>query len=76
MSQRYESDKSSPTGQLISLREAAVLAEVSSKTVRRWISHGRLRAYRMGPRLLRVERNELLGVAKPVPAAFGPGDAA
>ncbi|UGT45166.1 helix-turn-helix domain-containing protein [Nocardia yamanashiensis] len=75
MTQRRTGDMRAPTGQLMSLREAAALAHVDIKTIRRWIDGGHLAAYRMGPRLLRVERSELLAVAKPVTANF-PGGAA
>nr|WP_246598485.1 helix-turn-helix domain-containing protein [Nocardia tengchongensis] len=75
MTQRQTGDMRAPTGQLISLREAAALAKVDIKTIRRWIDGGHLTAYRMGPRLLRVERSELLAVAKPVPASFSGGAA-
>lgn len=66
MTQRRSVDTRVPTGQLMSLRDAAALAQVDTKTIRRWIDGGHLRGYRMGPRLLRVERSELLAVAKPI----------
>ncbi|BAW08748.1 conserved hypothetical protein [Nocardia seriolae] len=49
--------------------------QVDIKTIYRWIDSGYLTAYRVGPRLLRVERSELLAVAKPIEANF-PGGAA
>lgn len=75
MTQRRSRDIRVPTGELMSLREAAALARVDIKTIRRWIDAGHLSGYRMGPRLLRVERSELLAVAKPVPANFEGGAA-
>lgn len=42
-----------------SILDAATRVGVSTKTVRRWISTGHLRGYRMGPRLLRVDPDEL-----------------
>ncbi|MFE3028346.1 helix-turn-helix domain-containing protein [Nocardia tengchongensis] len=75
MTQRRNPEVHAPTGQLMSLRDAAALAQVDIKTIRRWIDRGHLAAYRMGPRLLRVERSELMAAAKPVPANF-PGGAA
>ncbi|QLY34492.1 helix-turn-helix domain-containing protein [Nocardia huaxiensis] len=57
----------------MSLRDAAALAQVDIKTVRRWINGGHLNGYRMGPRLLRVERSELLAIAKPIPTASSGG---
>ncbi len=36
------------------------------KTVRRWISQGRPTAYRVGPRLIRVDRQSILKLASPI----------
>ncbi|WP_244601908.1 helix-turn-helix domain-containing protein [Mycobacterium pseudokansasii] len=42
-----------------SIQQAAVEANVCDKTIRRWIAQGRLTAYRVGPRLIRVDLDEL-----------------
>ena len=47
------------SSRLISLAEAAEHYSVSTKTIRRWISDGRLEGYRVGPRLLRVRVESL-----------------
>ena len=39
--------------------EAAEYWRVSTKTVRRWISQGLIRAERVGPRLIRIDVNAL-----------------
>jgi excisionase family DNA binding protein len=39
---------------------------VDPKTVRRYIAQGRLKAVRVGSRLIRVERESLLALATPV----------
>ncbi|MGO8966062.1 excisionase family DNA-binding protein [Mycobacterium sp.] len=39
------------------------------KTIRRWIATGRLTAHRVGPRLLRLDRNEMLQLGRPVGGA-------
>lgn len=39
---------------------------VDEKTVRRYIAQGRLTASRIGPRLIRVERDSLLKLARPM----------
>ena len=39
---------------------------VDPKTVRRYISQGRLKAARVGPRLIRIERESLESLGKPV----------
>ncbi|HEY5843954.1 MAG TPA: excisionase family DNA-binding protein [Mycobacterium sp.] len=44
---------------LVSIADAAEYAAVSTITVRRRISDGTLTAYRVGPRLLRVDLNEV-----------------
>lgn len=56
-------------GRLISQADAADEASVSVKTIRRWISQGRLTGYRAGPKLLRVDRDELMRMIAPIPAA-------
>lgn len=56
---------------LESIQNAAAYAGVSSKTIRRRISDGSLRGYRMGPRLLRVDLNELDAMLRPIPTAGG-----
>ncbi|APA97069.1 helix-turn-helix domain-containing protein [Nocardia seriolae] len=75
MTQRRTSVGRVPSGQLMRLKDAAALVQVDIKTIYRWIDSGYLTAYRVGPRLLRVERSELLAVAKPIEANF-PGGAA
>lgn len=50
----------SPTkGKFVSLQDAADYYGVSTKSIRRWISDGRLEGYRVGPRLLRVRLDSL-----------------
>jgi excisionase family DNA binding protein len=52
----------------VGLREAADYAGVHTHTVRRWIAAGRLRAYRVGPRLIRVDLADLDAIMRPVGA--------
>lgn len=61
------SARKAPT--LVSVAEAAEILGVNPKTLRRWIAAGRLEAYRVGPRALRVDLDELLAVAKPLRTA-------
>lgn len=51
---------------LVNLQEAAERAGVHPKTVRRWISEGRIRGYRMGPRFIRVDLDELAAMLEPI----------
>jgi excisionase family DNA binding protein len=48
------------------IAQAAAYLNVDAKTIRRYISSNRLRAYRIGPRLIRVDRDSLLKLAQPV----------
>jgi len=52
-----------------SVGEAAARVGVSTKTVRRWIASGQLAGYRMGPRLLRVDPDDLDRMLRLIPAA-------
>jgi excisionase family DNA binding protein len=55
------------------LAAAAAYADVSTRTLRRYISHGRLTGYRVGPRLIKVDLNEVDAIVRPIPTARGPG---
>lgn len=59
--------ESQPT--LSSLEVAAKMCDVHPRTIRRWISQGRIRAYRVGPRLIKVDLAELNRVVQPVGGA-------
>ncbi|MGW4716757.1 helix-turn-helix domain-containing protein [Nocardia sp. NPDC004260] len=50
---------------LISLKTAAALVDVDTKTIRNWIAAGDLNGFRVNGRLLRVERDELLALIRP-----------
>lgn len=63
--------KATPTRRLTSVAHAATYADVSAKTIRRWISVGRLAAYRVGPRLVKVDLNDLDALATRIPTAGG-----
>ena len=57
---------------LESIPHAAEYVGVSTKTVRRWIAAGRVTGYRAGPRLIRVDLNELDAMLRPIPTTGGP----
>jgi excisionase family DNA binding protein len=42
-----------------SIQQAAAEADVCDKTIRRWIAQGRITAYRVGPRLIRIDLDQL-----------------
>jgi excisionase family DNA binding protein len=54
---------------LVSLAAGAAFADVSVRTLRRYIAQGRLTGYRVGPRLVKVDLHELEQLARPIPAA-------
>lgn len=65
-------DKSaSESRNLISLKTAAALIDVDSKTIRNWIASGDIAGYRINGRLLRVERSELLALVRPAELTTG-----
>lgn len=61
----------SQTKRLASIPAAADYAAVSTKTIRRRIATGDLTGYRFGPRVLRVDLNELDAALRPIPTAGG-----
>ena len=54
----------------IPLEDAAEVYEVSVDTLRRWISEGKIRGYRFGPRFIRIEIDDLEALFVPL----GPED--
>lgn len=50
-----------------SITEAADYAGSCNRTIRRRIADGSLTGYRMGPRLIRVDLNELDAMLQPIP---------
>ena len=54
------------TSELLTVREAATLVKVSPLTISRYLRQGRLRAYRVGPRAIRVRRADVETLLKPV----------
>ena len=60
------------TRRLTTLALAAEYAGVDPRTLRRRISAGDLTGYRLGPRLIRVDLNELDAMLRPIPAGGGP----
>lgn len=54
---------------LSSLPDAAEQYGVSSRTLRRYISAGRITGYRFGPRMLRVDLDELDAMLRPLATA-------
>ncbi|WP_227984547.1 helix-turn-helix domain-containing protein [Nocardia spumae] len=65
MSRRNGSSNAGKT--LISLRDAADLAGgVHPRTVRRWVEGGLLEGFQVGPRLIKVDRDQVLALVRPL----------
>lgn len=47
---------------LLTIAEAAGLLKISTVTIQRWIKQGRLTAYHVGPRKVRIHRSDLIKV--------------
>ncbi|WP_413247711.1 helix-turn-helix domain-containing protein [Rhodococcus sp. Z13] len=58
---------------LVSVPQAAEEFGVSSRTVRRYISAGRITGYRFGPRMIRVDLNEIEAMMRPMATAQAGG---
>jgi len=52
-----------------SLAAASERTNISVKTLRRLIADGDLRAYRVGRRMLRVDRKDVDNIMRPIPTA-------
>ena len=48
-----------PDGDLLTIAEVARGLKVSPVTIHRWLKQGRLTAYRVGPRAVRIARSDL-----------------
>jgi excisionase family DNA binding protein len=59
------------TRRLRSIADGAKYADVSTKTIRRYIADGRLTAYRVGPRLIKVDLADLDALVRRIPTAGG-----
>jgi excisionase family DNA binding protein len=66
---RTASATTAPPRHLVTISEAALRLSVSPRTIHRYIASGRLRAKRVGPRMLRVELADVDGLVRPVAAA-------
>lgn len=56
---------------LVTLKTAAEHREVSVRTLRRWISNGTLPAHRFGPRMIRVDLDDVDHLLRRVPTVGG-----
>lgn len=61
----------SPARRWIDQRQAAEYLGITDRTLRRMIAAGDLPAYRLGPRLLRIDVGDLDALMRRVPAGGG-----
>lgn len=57
------------TRRLASIDQTAEYVGCNPRTIRRWIAAGRLRGYRAGPRLLKVDLDDVDAMLEPVEPA-------
>ena len=53
------------TGQFYTVAEAARVLEVSPSTIWRWIEAKKLPAYRLGPRSIRIKKQDVVAALRP-----------
>lgn len=53
----------------ITIRAAADYLSCTDKTIRRLISAGKLEAFRLGDRAIRLDRNQIDAMLRPIPSA-------
>ena len=53
------------SAEFVTVREAADVLKVSTVTIKRWIKQGRLRAYHIGPRAIRINTADLQALWQP-----------
>lgn len=58
-----------PARRFGSVAAAADYADVSERTIRRYIADGRLTGYRIGPRLIKIDLDDLDKIMRTIPAA-------
>jgi excisionase family DNA binding protein len=58
------------------LPAAAAYAKVPARTVRDWVAKGLLPAYRLGPRRIQIDLNDIDAMRVRIPAAHGAAGAA
>ena len=57
-------------GSYLSIGETAAYLGLTTRTVSTMIADGRLRAYRCGPRIIRLRRDEIDAAMQPIPAGL------
>lgn len=60
-----------PPANLRRISEAVSGKPVTARTVRRWVASGRVRGYRVGPRLIMVDPAEVAETIRPIRCGTG-----
>ena len=55
----------------LTIADVAIRWQCNPKTVRRRIAEGQLTAYRIGPKLIRLDEAEVDALMRPIPSAAG-----
>lgn len=66
MSNRHEPPEDAD---LAPISDAAEYLRVNRRTIRNWISEGKLAGYSWGPRIVRVDMNEVRQLGRRIPTA-------
>lgn len=54
---------------MLSIDEAGAYCGVTGRTIRRYIAEGRLKAHRLGPRLVKIDPADLKAIFTVIPTA-------
>jgi excisionase family DNA binding protein len=60
-----------PRRTLVSIDETAQLLGCTDRSVRRWIADGKLTAYRLGNKLVRLDLDDVYAMLREIPTAGG-----
>jgi excisionase family DNA binding protein len=71
---RVQVSKKAPRRTLISIEQAAEILGCTDRSIRRWIAEGRLPAYRLVNKLVRLDADDVYGLLRPIPTAGGSHD--
>lgn len=55
--------------ELVAIPDAAAYFGVTPLTIRNWVAAGTLKAYRIGPRVIRIDLAEADSLLQPIPTA-------
>lgn len=71
--EKYDPLSVDESAEWMTQKDVARRCHVTVITVRAWITGGRLPAYRVGPKMIRIRRNDVDAMMSPVPTTPWPG---